>query len=185
MEMPVPREACPFNLAPTTTTTALLVLGDALAMVLLDQRGFSKSDYGRLHPGGAIGRMVTMRAGDIMRNLEKSALVAPNATIRETIYQMSHARCGSAIVVDNDGKLLGIFTDGDFRRGAEKDLMILEKIVSDVMTPSPVSVKEEALVVEVLKLLENRKIDDLVVVDNDGKVKGFIDIQDLPGLKIM
>ena len=184
VEMPVPREACPFNLAPTTTTTALLVLGDALALVLLDLHGFTKSDYGRLHPGGAIGRMVTMRARDIMRKLENSALVRPECTVREAIYAMSHARCGSAIITDPDGKLLGIFTDGDFRRLAEREEKVLELIMADVMTKNPVSVQADALAVEVLKVLEKRHIDDIVVTD-DGKVAGFIDVQDLPGLKIM
>lgn len=185
VEMPVPREACPFNLAPTTSTTALLVLGDALALTLLDTRGFTKSDYGRLHPGGAIGRMVTMRAADIMRNLEHSAIVRTQATVREAIYLMGHARCGSAIVVDEEGVLLGIFTDGDFRRGAERDDRILSRRIGEVMTPNPVSVRSDALVVEVLKLLEERKIDDIVVVNEARKVQGFIDVQDLPGLKIM
>ena len=184
-EMRVPREACPFNLAPTTTTTALLALGDALALVLLEQRGFTRSDYGRRHPGGAIGRLVTMTAGDIMRSLEHTALVSPNRTVRETIYQMGHARCGSAIIVDEQRKLLGIFTDGDFRRWAEKDPEILKKTVSDVMTPHPVAVPREMLAAEVLKVLEKRHIDDLVVVDGENTVQGFIDVQDLPALKIM
>jgi len=183
--MPVPREACPFNLAPTTTTTALLVLGDALALVLLDLHGFTKSDYGRLHPGGAIGRMVTMRAQDLMRKLENSALVSPRSTVRETIYAMSHARCGSAIITDENGGLLGIFTDGDFRRLAEREDKVLELVMADVMTKNPVSVRADALAVEVLKVLEKRHIDDVVVTDENGKVAGFIDVQDLPGLKIM
>ena len=119
-EMPVPKEACPFNLAPTTSTTALLVLGDALAMVLLDQRGFTKSDYGRRHPGGAIGRMVTMTAADVMRKPEKSALVKAGTSVRDTLYEMSRARSGAAIVVDDELRLLGIFTDGDFRRRAHQ-----------------------------------------------------------------
>ncbi len=185
VEMPVPREACPFNLAPTTTTTALLVLGDALALVLLDLHGFSKSDYGRLHPGGAIGRMVTTRAEDIMRKLENSAIVTPASTVRETIYAMSHARCGSAIIADENNKLLGIFTDGDFRRLAEKEEKVLELRMQDVMTKNPVSVKSDALAVEVLKILEKRRIDDIVVTGSDSTVLGFIDVQDLPGLKIM
>ena len=184
-EMRVPREACPFNLAPTTTTTALLALGDALALVLLEQRGFTRSDYGRRHPGGAIGRLVTMTAGDIMRSLEHTALVSPNRTVRETIYLMGHARCGSAIIVDETRKLLGIFTDGDFRRWAEKDPEILKKTICDVMTPHPVAVPREMLVAEVLKVLEKRHIDDLVVVDAENTVQGFIDVQDLPALKIM
>ena len=184
VEMPVPREACPFNLAPTTTTTALLALGDALAMVLLDEQGFTKSDYGRLHPGGAIGRMVTMRASDIMRDKEHSAIVDPGTKVREALFRMSHARCGSAIVVVN-GKLAGIFTDGDFRRWAEKDMSVLEREMREVMTPGPVSIRQDALAVEVLKVLEKRHIDDIVVVDDAGGVCGFIDVQDLPGLKLM
>ncbi|MBR2373319.1 MAG: KpsF/GutQ family sugar-phosphate isomerase [Lentisphaeria bacterium] len=184
-EMPVPREACPFNLAPTTTTTALLALGDALALVLLEQRGFTKSDYGRRHPGGAIGRLVTMTAGDIMRDTERTAIVSPDRTVRETLYAMSHARCGSAIIADENRKLLGIFTDGDFRRWAEKDPDILKKIIGDVMTPGPVAVEKEILVAEVLKILEKRCIDDIVVVNKENIVQGIIDVQDLPALKIM
>ena len=185
LEMPVPREACPFNLAPTTTTSALLVLGDALAMVLLDRHGFTKSDYGRRHPGGAIGRMVTMKACDVMRKAADAAVVAPEATVREVLYAMSHARSGAAIVADADMKLLGIFTDGDFRRSAAKDDLVLTKPVSAFMTANPVNVRAEAQVVEVIKLVEKRRIDDLVVLDDDGKVAGIIDIQDLPGLKLM
>lgn len=185
VEMPVPREACPFNLAPTTTTTALLVLGDALAMVLLNKNGFTKSDYGRRHPGGAIGRMVTMKAADVMRKAADTAVVPPDFTVRETLYAMSHARSGAAVIADSDGKLLGIFTDGDFRRTAAQDDAVLTRRMSEVMTPSPISVNVESMVVEVIKLVEKRRVDDLVVVDDANKVVGLIDIQDLPGLKIM
>ena len=183
--MTVPQEACPFNLAPTTSTTALLALGDALAMVLLDRQGFTKSDYGMRHPGGAIGRMVTMTAGDIMRDFEHSALVAADTLVREALLQMTHARCGSAIVVDAGRKLLGIFTDGDFRRCAEKDMSVLERQMKDVMISGPVSIRKDALAVEVMKILEKRRIDDIVVVDDENVVQGFIDVQDLPGLKLM
>ena len=185
VEMPVPREACPFNLAPTTTTTALLVLGDALAMVLLNKNGFTKSDYGRRHPGGAIGRMVTMKAADVMRKAADTAVVPPDFTVRETLYAMSHARSGAAVIADSEGKLLGIFTDGDFRRTAAQDDAVLTRRMSEVMTPSPISVNAESMVVEVIKLVEKRRVDDLVVVDDANKVVGLIDIQDLPGLKIM
>lgn len=183
--MPIPREACPFNLAPTTSTTALLVLGDALAMVLLDMCKFTQTEYGRLHPGGAIGRMVTMRASDLMRGLDRSAMVHSDATVRETIIAMSGARCGSAMVVDDEKRLLGIFTDGDFRRLAEKYDNVLSLAIKDVMTVNPVTVSQDALAAEVLRLLEERKIDDLVVTDNNKHVLGFIDTQDLPGLKVM
>ena len=185
VEMPVPREACPFNLAPTTTTTALLVLGDALAMVLLEKLGFTKEDYGRRHPGGAIGRMITMCAADVMRPLEHTALVSTDASVRETLYAMSHARCGSAIVVDGKKRLLGIFTDGDFRRWAEREDQVLDLKMRDVMTKNPISVAKDTLVVSVLKLIKERKIDDLVVIDENKIVQGFIDSQDLPGLKMM
>jgi arabinose-5-phosphate isomerase len=184
-EMPVPKEACPFNLAPTTSTTALLVLGDALAMVLLDQRGFTKSDYGRRHPGGAIGRMVTMTAADVMRKPENSALVKAATTVKETLYEMSRARSGAAIVIDDEQHLLGIFTDGDFRRRAADDEDVLKRKMSEVMTVNPVTVKADDMVAEVIKVVEKRRIDDLVVIGSDDKVAGFIDIQDLPGLKIM
>ena len=185
VEMPVPREACPFNLAPTTTTTALLVLGDALAMVLLDKQGFTKEDYGRRHPGGAIGRMVTLCVGDVMRPLENTALVSPETTVREALYRMSHARCGSAIVVDPGRHLLGIFTDGDFRRWAEKEDKVLDLRMAAVMTPHPVAVPRDMLAVNVLKIIKQRRVNDIVVTGEDDTVLGFIDVQDLPGLKVM
>lgn len=183
--MTVPREACPFNLAPTTTSTATLALGDALAMTLLKLRKFTKEDYGRLHPGGAIGRAVTMRVGDLMRSGEHMALVHPDSLVKDTLLKMTSARCGSAVIADQDGKLLGIFTDGDFRRHAEKDLSILSRIITDVMTPNPASIRADALAVEVLKIVEQRKIDDIIVLDENGRVVGIVDIQDLPGLKLM
>ena len=185
VEMPVPREACPFNLAPTTTTTALLVLGDALAMVLLKVRGFSKNDYGRLHPGGAIGKAVTMTVADLMRTGDRLVLVKSETTVKETLFAMTQARSGSAAVVDSKGGLLGIFTDGDFRRHIEDDLNILNNPVSSVMTKNPTSVNADDLAVEVLKIIEKRHIDDIPVLDADKKVVGLVDIQDLPGLKLM
>ncbi|MBR2508658.1 MAG: KpsF/GutQ family sugar-phosphate isomerase [Lentisphaeria bacterium] len=183
--MTVSREACPFNLAPTTTTTALLVLGDALAMTLLKLRGFSKEDYGRFHPGGAIGRAVTMRACDIMRTAEKYSKITPGTTVKDALCSMSNARCGAAIIADADGNLLGIFTDGDFRRSAEKDLSVLTKPIESVMTKNPTFVQSEELAVAVLKKVEEKHINSVVVVDADKKVCGLIDVQDLPGLKLM
>ena len=181
----VPREACPFNLAPTTSSTATLALGDALAMTLLKLRKFTKEKYGRLHPSGAIGRAVTMRVSDVMRSGDRLALVPPSATIKETILSMTKAHGGSAVVVDENGGLLGIFTDGDFRRKAENDLEILSRKVGEVMTRNPASICADALAVEVLKVVEARKIDDIIVLDDKGKVVGIVDIQDLPGLKLM
>ncbi len=185
VEMPVPREACPFNLAPTTTTTALLALGDALAMVLLKVRGFSKNDYGRFHPGGAIGKAVTMTVSDIMRTGARLVKVSPDTHVKDTLIAMTKARSGSAAVIDSNGYLLGIFTDGDFRRHIEDDLHILNNPVETVMTENPTSVNAEDLAVEVLKIIEKRHIDDIPVLDTDKKVVGLVDIQDLPGLKLM
>jgi arabinose-5-phosphate isomerase len=185
VEMPVPREACPFNLAPTTTTTALLALGDALAMVLLKVRGFSKNDYGRLHPGGAIGKAVTMTVADIMRTGDRLVRVKSDTSVKNTLFAMTQARSGSAAVIDEQGGLLGIFTDGDFRRHIEDDLNILNNPVSSIMTENPTAVNADDLAVEVLKIIEKRHIDDIPVIDNDKKVVGLIDIQDLPGLKLM
>jgi len=185
LEMPVGREACPFNLAPTSSTTALLAIGDALAMVLLDQRGFTKEDFGRLHPGGAIGRMVTMRCSDIMRGADRLAPVSPDATVKEALLAMSKARCGAAIIVDAERRPLGIFTDGDFRRTAEKDDNALTRVMRDVMTSKPSQIKESALAVEAVKMIEQRHINAIIVVDDAGKLAGTIDVQDMPGLKLM
>jgi len=183
--MAVEREACPFNLAPTTTSTAQLAMGDALAMTLLELRKFTKEDYGRLHPGGAIGKAVTMRVSDVMRSGDRVAIAFPDDSVKDCLLKMTKARCGSAIVVDGEGKLLGIFCDGDFRRHAESDLGVLGRKVSDVMTKNPASIRAESLAVEVLKIVETRKIDDIIVVDASGRVAGLVDIQDLPGLKLM
>ncbi|MBU8901430.1 MAG: KpsF/GutQ family sugar-phosphate isomerase [Victivallales bacterium] len=185
MPMTVGEEACPFNLAPTTTTTALLALGDALAMVLLDNYGFTKEDYGRLHPGGAIGRAVTMHVGDIMRSGDNCVLVLPETTVKDTLLKMTKARCGAAVVVNKEQGLMGVFTDGDFRRHAEHDMSILAKEIGSVMTAGPIAVKADSLAAEALKVVEDRHINDIIVLDENEKVVGIIDVQDLPGLKLM
>ncbi len=185
VEMKVPREACPFNLAPTTTTTALLALGDALALVLLQVRGFTKENYGRLHPGGAIGRAVTMTVGDIMRGEDRFAVVNPSTCVKETLFRMTQSRCGCAIIADESECPIGIFTDGDLRRHVEHDVEVLQRPVGDVMTKNPFRVRRSQLAVEVIKLIENKKINDIIVVDDDGKVCGMVDVQDLPGFKLM
>jgi len=183
--MPVPREACPFNLAPTTTTTALLALGDALAMVLLELRGFSKNDYGRFHPGGAIGKAVTLTVADVMRSGDRLVTVNAQNSVQDTLLRMTKARSGSAVIVDAKNMLLGIFTDGDFRRHIENDLNILNERVESVMTKNPTAVKDDQMAVEILKILETKHIDDIVVLNSKQEVVGMVDIQDLPGLKLM
>ena len=183
--MRVSREACPFNLAPTTTTTALMALGDALAIVLLEARGFGKDDYAKLHPAGAIGRSITLQIADIMRTGEQFPTVLPDTVVREAVLRMTRARCGSVAVVDSQDMVVGIFTDGDFRRHATTDPGLLESRIGDVMTPDPITVGDRAMAVEVLKILEKRKIDDIIVVDEGGRAVGLVDIQDLPRFKVM
>ena len=183
--MTVKKEACPFNLAPTTSTTVLIALGDALAIALLKMRGVTKEDYGRLHPAGAIGKAVTLTVSDIMRTGERLVMLPPDTLVKDTLLKMTKARSGSAIIVDKKGRLLGIFTDGDFRRHVNDDLEILTKKVSSVMTKNPASVACNALAVDVLKLVANKHIDDIIVIDKDKKVAGLVDVQDLPGLKLL
>ena len=181
----IPREACPFNLAPTTTSTAHLALGDALAMVLMHLRKFTKEDYGRRHPSGAIGRAVTMHVRDLIRPVDRTADVPPDMPVKDVLLKMTSARTGSAVILGPQKNVLGIFTDGDLRRCINSDPGILTKRVEDVMTRNPVSISAEALAVEIPKLVAAKPIDDIVVVDGSGKFAGMVDIQDLPRFKIM
>lgn len=183
--MPVEREACPFNLAPTTTTTALLALGDALAMALLDCQDFQLSDYAMNHPAGAIGRTITLTVRDCMRTGEHCASVHPGTSVRDALLAMTKARDGAVAIVDDADKLLGIFTDGDFRRAMTANDNILHAPIESVMTPNPISINQKQMAVEILKLLERKKIDDVTVVDDNGRFVGMVDIQDLPKFKVM
>jgi arabinose-5-phosphate isomerase len=181
----VHREACPFNLAPTASTTAMLAVGDALAMVLLEARGFRREDYARLHPAGAIGRSLLTRAGDIMRTGSRVARVPIGATVQDAVMAMTGAKAGSACIVDSRGRLRGIFTDGDLRRNFAAGRTALETPLRRAMTARPVRVRRGDLAVEVLRLFESHKIDDLPVVDERGRLVGCVDIQDLPRLKLL
>jgi arabinose-5-phosphate isomerase len=181
----VSREACPFNMAPTASTTATLAIGDALAMVLLDARGFRREDYAKLHPGGAIGRALLLRVRDIMRTGDRVALVARDALVRDAVVAMTGARAGSVAIVDADGRLAGIFTDGDLRRHMTGEGNLGARPIAEVMTASPIRVRDDQLAVDVLATFEKHAIDDLVVVDAAGCVVGMIDLQDLPRVKIL
>ena len=183
--MPVPREACPFNLAPTTSTTALAALGDALALVILDARGFKKDDYAKLHPAGAIGRSITLRVTDVMRSGDNLPAVDPQTPVREALMEMTRKRAGSVLILDSEKRLLGIFTDGDFRRHVVEDRELMERAVCEVMTEDPTSIRSDAMAVELLNLLQERRIDDIPVVDETGRACGLVDIQDLPKVKLM
>jgi arabinose-5-phosphate isomerase len=181
----VDKEACPFNMAPTSSTTATLAIGDALAMVLSSARGFKKEDYARLHPGGAIGRTLLLRVADIMRTGDRCARVRDTDKVKEAMLAMTKARSGSVGVVDAKGKCLGIFTDGDLRRHLFGNPDLIRTPVTEVMTRAPISVTPDMLAVEVLEIYETHNIDDLLVVDKAGKLVGAVDIQDLPRFKIM
>jgi arabinose-5-phosphate isomerase len=181
----VPKEACPFNLAPTSSTTATLVMGDALAMAVLQARGFKQSDYARYHPSGAIGRALLLRVGEIMRSGERNAIAAGTLTVKEALLVMTRAKSGSLAVVNARGKLTGVFTDGDFRRHMSADADLLSRPLKSVMTPNPITVRETALAVEALKIFNERNIDDLIVVNAKHQPVGLVDSQDLPKLKMM
>ena len=182
----VPREACPLRLAPTASTTAALALGDALAMVLLDERGLTRDDFAKFHPAGNLGRVLLLRVKDIMRQGDRLPVVTEKATTQEAILAMTKSKSGSiAIVNAKSGKLTGIFTDGDFRRSALTGPGFLEKPVATFMTRSPKTIAEDALGVDALRLFQAHKIDDLIVVDAKGKPAGLVDGQDLPKLKIV
>ncbi|MDD5482985.1 MAG: KpsF/GutQ family sugar-phosphate isomerase [Kiritimatiellae bacterium] len=182
---PVAREACPFNLAPTASTTAALAVGDALAIVLLEARGFKKEDYAKLHPGGAIGRTLLLKVADIMRQGDRLASVPVNAKVKDAILAMTSARSGSVGVVNKMGRIAGIFTDGDLRRMISRKRNIPEWPVRSVMTPHPVTIRENALAIDALKIYEERDIDDLLVIDSAQRLVGMVDIQDLPKFKIL
>ena len=179
------KEACPFGMAPTTSTTATLALADAVAMVLLDLHDFRKENFARLHPAGAIGRALVLRARDIMRSGEHVARIAPGASVMDAILAMTKSQSGSALVVDDGGALLGIFTDGDFRRRLAAGECTLDSPVGTLMTRNPVYARDDMFAVEVLRIFEQRKIDDLPVLDAGRRVVGCIDIQDLPKVKLM
>jgi len=181
----VPKEACPFNLAPTASTTAMLALGDALAMALLATRGLKKKDFAKYHPSGAIGRALLLRVGEIMRTGSRLAIAAQTAPVSEALMVMTRAKSGSVCVVGKTGKLTGVFTDGDLRRHlAREGNALLDAPLSQVMTRKPATLRDTALAVEALKIFQTRKIDDLIVVNTKREPVGLIDSQDLPKLKL-
>jgi arabinose-5-phosphate isomerase len=185
LNVKVPKEACPFNLAPTSSTTAMLVMGDALAMAVLQARGFKQKDFAKFHPSGAIGRAMLLRVGDIMRSGVRNAIADENLAVKEALLVMTHAKSGSLSVVNARGKLTGVFTDGDFRRHMASGDNLLTKQLKNVMTPKPICICENALAVEALKIFNERNIDDLIVVNAKQEPVGLVDSQDLPKLKIM
>ena len=182
-----PREACPLALAPTASTTAALALGDALAMVLLESRGLTREDFARYHPAGTLGMTLLLRVQDIMRTGEGCpVLTAARTTVQAAIFAMTKAKAGAVALVDSKGRLAGIFTDGDFRRSAlNGGADFLRQPVRNFMTRGAKTVPAGALAVEALKLFQQHKISDLFAIDARGRPAGYIDVQDLPKLRIL
>jgi arabinose-5-phosphate isomerase len=183
LNVKVPKEACPFNMAPTASTTASLVMGDALAMAVLDARGFKKSDFAQRHPSGAIGRALLLRVGDIMRSGSRNPIAHQTMPVRDALLIMDEAKSGSVSVVNKNGKLAGVFTDGDLRRHLAKDDDVLDLPLAKVMTRRPTTIREDALAADAIRIFNERNIDDLIVVNAKREPIGLVDSQDLPKLK--
>ena len=175
----VKKEACPFNLAPTSSTTAMLALGDALALVVSERKGFKKENFAMLHPLGAIGKKLTMDVKAIMRKGGANPIVKETATVEEALFVMTGTRVGATSVVNKHGKLVGFFTDGDLRRQIQQNENLLNKKISEVMTKKPSTIKPDMLAVDAAKILQEKNIDNIPVVDNNDKPIGILDERDL------
>lgn len=175
----VDQEACPLNLAPTASTTAALALGDALAVALLDARGFGAEDFARAHPGGALGRRLLIRVRDVMRTGEAIPTVPPEAGIAETIREITRGTIGMTVVVSPERKVLGIFTDGDLRRAVLRHADLGGIPVADLMTPDPRVMGPERLAAEAVEMMEKYKINQIPVVDGEGHLVGALNMHDL------
>jgi len=176
LDVNVKSEGCPLGLAPMASTTVTMALGDALAACLIDRKKFKKEDFALYHPGGSLGRRLLLKVEDIMRSESSFAKVSATIKVKDVLWAITKARCGSACVVNPKNKLLGIFTDGDLRRHLESDPSVLTRKVSEVMTKNPTTIQMDKLAFEILK---NKKIDELPVVDKAGCVVGLLDVQDL------
>jgi arabinose-5-phosphate isomerase len=171
-------EACPLKLAPSATTTAILALGDALALCVLDARGFDKEQFALFHPGGDLGRKL-LKVSDVMRTGDRNPMVKEDTSITEAIAAITKARAGAVTILDSAGRLSGIFTDGDLRRTISRDPKLITSKIGDVMTRKPRTIMPDRLASEALKVLHEKKIDELPVVNDRGEPVGMIDVQDL------
>ncbi len=179
IDVKVEKEACSLGLAPTTSTTAMLAMCDAVAVCLQKIKGFREKDFAFFHPRGSLGRKLLLKVEDIMRRGKFNPIVNENTLVKEVLVKITSSHAGAASVVDRKKRLVGIFTDGDLRRNLEKDPYILEKKIKEVMTKNPTKVYEDDLASYALKVLERRKIDEVPVVDRTLRVVGMLDVQDL------
>lgn len=185
LEAAVAEEACPLNLAPTASTTAALALGDALAVALLDARGFAADDFARSHPGGALGRRLLTHVGDVMRAADAVPRVRPDALLSSALLAMTAGGMGMTAIVDEHGRPQGIFTDGDLRRALEKGCDVRSARVTEVMTRNPRSIGPQALAVEAAEIMERMRISQLLVVDAAGQLAGALTTHDLMRAKVI
>ena len=175
----VEEEACPMDLAPTASTTAALALGDSLAMALVAVRDFEPEDFALYHPGGSLGKRLLLTVDDVMHVRERNPVVSQDTTLKETLFKMTSTRMGAASVVDEAGKLVGIIADGDIRRQLEKSADLLTRPVKELMTTDPVRITSDKLAAEALKIMQDREINDLPIVDKEDQPIGLINFQDL------
>ena len=181
----VEKEACPLNLAPTASTTAQLALGDALAVALLDARGFKTEDFARSHPGGALGRKLLTHLSDVMRKGDAVPRVLPDASFTELMREMSRKGLGASAIADEAGRVQGIFTDGDLRRLIEKGVDLRNTKARDVMHPGPRTIRNDALAAEAAQLMEQYRITSVLVVDGEGALVGAVNSNDLMRHKVI
>jgi len=178
LDCSVSEEACPMNLVPTASTTAALAMGDALAMTVLVEKGFKPEDFANLHPGGKLGKRL-MRVEQLMAAGDALPVVQLHTSMKDVIYEMSRKKLGMTSVVEKDGRLAGIITDGDLRRKMGANANILEMTARDVMSVNPVAIPQDTMAVEALALMEQRKITSIVVIDGDHRVAGVVHLHDL------
>ena len=179
LDVSVKREACTLNLAPTASTTAMLAMGDALAVVVAERRGFRERDFALFHPGGQLGRRLLLRVRDLMRTGAANPVKPQTARVKEVLLAITKARAGCASIVDRRGRLVGIFTDGDLRRHIDSTPNLAQATVHDVMTRNPKVINADRLAAEALRVLREYRIDELVVVDGRRRPVGLLDVQDL------
>jgi arabinose-5-phosphate isomerase len=181
----VAKEACPLNLAPTASTTATLALGDALAVALLDARGFREEDFARSHPGGALGRRLLTHVRDVMRSGDAVPRVGPEVSLNAALLEISHKGMAMTAVVDPQGRPIGVFTDGDLRRLIEQAQDFSKVVIADVMHPGPRSIGPDQLAVEAVEMMEQHRINQLLVTDSEGILVGALHIHDLTRAKVI
>ncbi len=179
LDVSIKKEACPLGLAPTTSTTVMLAMGDALSVALQDKKGFKVENFAFFHPGGNLGKRLLLKVGDIMRTGYSNPVVDEDKLVRDVLLDITKARAGSASIINKRGTLKGIFTDGDLRRHLRAEGDITNKKIKDVMTKDPVSVNSDMMAIDALHILQAKKIDEVPVVDKKGAPVGLLDVQDL------